>query len=117
MSNTDLHPEVFFYDFWINLGCIWGAFGVICWVHNASKNYVFFCFLALEFLKNRSKIDKIVSKTVPGRAQGCLRAHLARPGGPRWTQDPFWHHFGLQMAPKWESGGSQNAPKITKNRS
>ena len=42
MSNTDLHPEVFFYDFWINLGCILGAFGVICWVQNASKNYVLF---------------------------------------------------------------------------
>ena len=42
MSNTDLHPEVFFYDFWISLGCIWEAFGVICWVQNASNNYVFF---------------------------------------------------------------------------
>ena len=50
MSNTDLHPEVIFYDFWINLGCIWGAFGIICWVQNASKNYVFvlnaFCMLS-----------------------------------------------------------------------
>ena len=52
MSNTDLHPEVFFYDFWINLGCIWGAFGVICWVQNASKNYVFFeCILHAVWLE------------------------------------------------------------------
>ena len=42
MSNTDMHPEVFFCECWTNLGCIWGAFGVICWVQNASKNYVFF---------------------------------------------------------------------------
>ena len=52
MSNTDLHPEVFFYDFWINLGCIWGAFGVICWVQNALKNYVFFeCILHAVWLE------------------------------------------------------------------
>ena len=52
MSNTDLHPEVFFCDFWINVGCIVGAFGMVFWSQNALKQYVFFeCILHAVWLE------------------------------------------------------------------
>ena len=83
MSNTDLHPEVFFYDFWINLGCIWGAFGVIFWVQNASKKYIFFeCILHAVWLegwrhpggKNRGGWTLICRKL--GSGGGYMRGKL-----------------------------------------
>ena len=44
---------------------------------------------------------------------GCLGAHLARPGGLRWTQDPFWEPF-------WTPNGSQmgvwGVPKRSQNQ-
>ena len=49
-----------------------------------------------------------MSKTVPGRAQGCLRAHLARPAGSQVDPGSV---LGAILDPTWLPNGSLGGPK------